>query len=255
MSHNSKLITMFAVLISKYISNAGCQLAFTVQAFFMPGHKVYHNWYPCTPAWSVNAPTAFEICDKQRERHGYFYKKNVLLCLTIQKFSMLISTASKRPPTKRVLLLSPLPAILTPTLPLTASTFTDVLFVTCVQLIQKGTSSPDVLIFPESKQHLELLVTKLSFSLWLKFAKSVDAMWQNVKSGSANAISLLGGLAIRNSRSTIVTSHLCSHLHKLANYYSIAQPAINVGCAGILYPKNNSNLKLYENTLFLQKRV
>lgn len=102
MPHNPKIIAMFAVSITTYISNAGSQLAFTVQAFFMPGHIVYHIWYPCTPVWSVNAPTAFEICDRQRERHGYFHFKNLLLCLTMQKFLQLISTASERPPTKRV---------------------------------------------------------------------------------------------------------------------------------------------------------
>ena len=90
MYHYSKLITMFAVLIIHNLQNAGSQLAFTVQAFFMPGHKVYLIWYPCTPVWNVNAPTAFCRCDKQRERRGYFYFKNVLLCLTIQKISVLL---------------------------------------------------------------------------------------------------------------------------------------------------------------------
>ena len=52
---------MFAVLNIHILQNAGCQLAFTMQAFFMPGHIVYHIWYPCTPVWSVNAPTAWLV--------------------------------------------------------------------------------------------------------------------------------------------------------------------------------------------------
>lgn len=75
MPHNSKIIAMFAMLIIHNPTNAGSELAFSVQAFFMPGHIVYHIWYPCTPVWSVNAPTAFVGCDKQRERHGYFHLK------------------------------------------------------------------------------------------------------------------------------------------------------------------------------------
>lgn len=42
MPHNSKIIAMFAVLIIHNLKNAGNQLAFTMQAFFMPGHIVYH---------------------------------------------------------------------------------------------------------------------------------------------------------------------------------------------------------------------
>ena len=57
MPHYSKIIAMFAVLIIHIPQNAGSKLAFSVQAFFMPGHIVYHIWYPCTPVWSVNAPT------------------------------------------------------------------------------------------------------------------------------------------------------------------------------------------------------
>ena len=78
MYHHSKIITMFAVSITSFLKNAGNQLAFTVQAFFMPRHIVYHIWYPCTPVWSVNAPTAFLRCDRQRERHGYFHFKILL---------------------------------------------------------------------------------------------------------------------------------------------------------------------------------
>lgn len=42
MPHHSKIITMFAVPIIHILLNAGIELAFTVQAFFMPGHIVYH---------------------------------------------------------------------------------------------------------------------------------------------------------------------------------------------------------------------
>mgnify|MGYP007126676700 FL=1 len=75
MPHNPKIIAMFAMSIIHIPQNAGSELAFSVQAFFMPGHIMYHIWYPCTPAWSVNAPTAFCGCDRQRERHGYFHFK------------------------------------------------------------------------------------------------------------------------------------------------------------------------------------
>lgn len=238
MSHNSKLITMFVASIIYNLQNAGCQLAFTVQAFFMPGHIVYHIWYPCTPVWSVNAPTAFCRCDRQRERHGYFYLKNLLLCLTIQKLSTLLQTASERPPTKRVLLLSPLLAILSPTLPLTASTCTDALSAICVLPTCTAIPSPVDSISLGVKKLPEPPATRiLSYSWWRRIVNIV-AMWQNAISASVSAIMLHGCLAIRNSRSTIVTSHSCSHLHKSANYYFIAQPTFLVGCAGILHPKN-----------------
>ena len=239
MYHHSKLITMFAMSITKYLQNAGCQLAFTVQAFFMPGHKVYQIWYPCTPVWSVNAPTAFCRCDRQRERHGYFHFKKLLLCLTIQKLSTLLQTASKRPPTKRV---SPLPAILTLILPLTASTYTDAPSATCAQRIQKAIPSPGDLTSPDVKRLPEQLLMKPLFSSWWRRSVSITAMCLNATNVSVNAIWTLGDHAILNSRSTIVTSPLCSHLHKLVNFNFIAQPAINVGCAGILHPKINSIL-------------
>mgnify|MGYP006971612262 FL=1 len=102
MPHYSKIIAMFAMSNIHILTNAGSKLAFSVQAFFMPGHIVYHIWYPCTPVWSVNAPTAFVRCVRQRERHGYFHLKNLLSCLTtMQKFPSLLTTVSERPPTKR----------------------------------------------------------------------------------------------------------------------------------------------------------
>lgn len=108
MPHHPKIITMFAMSIKHILRNAGCQLAFIVQAFFMPGHYcTIMIWYPCTPVWSVNAPTAFLRCDRQRDRHGYLYFINFLLCLTIKSLSPLLRTASERPPTKRVLSFQP----------------------------------------------------------------------------------------------------------------------------------------------------
>lgn len=68
--------------------------------------------------------------------------------------------------------------------------------------------------------------------------RSIADMWQNAISVNDSAILHLGSHAIQNSHFIIVTSLLCSYLHKLASYYSIAQSAINVGCAGILYPNN-----------------
>lgn len=212
MSHNSKIITMFAVLITTYRSNAGCQLAFKVQAFFMPGHIVYHIWYPCTPVWSVNAPTAFDRCDKQRERHGYFHFKNVLLCLTIQKFPKLRSTALERPLTKRVLLLSPLPAILTPTLPLTALTSTDVPSATYVQPIRTAISLPGDSTSPDVKRLQELLATKLSLSSWLKSIRNISVMRQSAVSVSVNANMPYGYHVIKRWRSITATSLSCSLL-------------------------------------------
>lgn len=52
---------IFAPFIINNKPNAGSELAFTVQAFFMPGLLVYRIRYPCTPVWSVNAPTAFGL--------------------------------------------------------------------------------------------------------------------------------------------------------------------------------------------------
>lgn len=238
MYYHSKIITMFAVSITSFPTNAGSQLAFTVQAFFMPGHIVYHIWYPCTPVWSVNAPTAFVGCDRQRERHGYFHFKNLLLCLTMQKFLQLPTTASERLPTKRVLLPSPSQAILTQTLPPTVSISTHAPCATCARPIKTVTPSPDGSTYPGVKRLPEQPATNLSSSSWWGGMRNAAAMWQNAISASVSAILHLGNLATRSSRSTIVTSHLCNHLHKLVNHYSIAQPAMNVDCAGIPHPKS-----------------
>lgn len=218
MSHNTKLITMFAVLIILIRQNVGCQLAFKVQAFFMPRHIVYHIWYPCTPVWSVNAPTAFCRCDKQRDGHGYFHFKKLLLCLTMQKLSPLRQTALKRPPTKRVLLLSPLLATLTPTLPLMASTFTDVRSGIYVLPIRQVISSPDASISLDVKKLLAPTATKPSLPSWLRRTENIAGMWQNATNANANATTLPGCHAIRSLRSTTATSPSCSFYFHTAKF-------------------------------------
>lgn len=188
MPHNSKIITMFAKSITTYPTDAGIRLAFTVQAFFMPGHIVYHIWYPCTPAWSVNAPTAFVGCDRQRERHGYFHFKTLLLCLTMQKLPPLPTTASERPPTKRVLLLSPLPAILSPTLLLTASTCMDSPSAICVLPIRAVISSPDASTSQDvKKQRAQLIMNALS-CFWSRNIRNIVDTRLNVINTNENGI-------------------------------------------------------------------
>lgn len=202
---------MFAVLIIHNLQNAGCRLAFTVQAFFMPGHEVYHNWYPCTPVWSVNAPAAFCRCDKQRDGHGYLHFKHLLLCLTMTKLSPLLQTASERPPTKRVVSHpSPSPAILTPILPLAASTSTDAPSATCDLQTLKATSSPDDSTSPVAKRQPVPYLTKPSFSSSRPSTESGAATWTSVTGANANATMPLGCRAIPKCSSTTATSHLCN---------------------------------------------
>lgn len=222
MFHHSKLITMFAVLNNLYVSDASRTLAFIVQAFFMPGHKVYHIWYPCTSVWNCNGTTDIrnELLSSGKGTDT-FILKTVCLCLTTRKLSTLRIVASKRPPTKRVVnLLSPLPAILTPILPLTASTFTDAPSATGVQPIQKATPSPDDSTSPDVKKLPVQPATKPLLPSLLINRRSIAVTWQNARSVSVSAISRLGNHIILNSHSTIVTSPLCSHLSKLVNYYS-----------------------------------
>ena len=59
MPHYSKIIAMFAVLIIHIPQNAGSKLAFSVQAFFMPGHIVYHIWYRVPPCGALMRPQHF----------------------------------------------------------------------------------------------------------------------------------------------------------------------------------------------------
>lgn len=225
MYYHSKIIAMFAVLIIHILLNAGSELAFSVQAFFMPGHIVYHIWYPCTPVWSVNAPTAFSRCDKQRERHGYFHFKNLLLYLTMQKFPPLLLTASERPPTKRVLLPSPLPAILSPTLPPTASTFMGAPFATCVRPTRTAIQLLVDSISPVVKRQQVPPVMKLLFSSWSQRTKSAVVTWRNAISISVNVIMHPGCLVIRAWCSITVTSPSCSRFPYPAISLLLARPA------------------------------
>lgn len=228
---------MFAVLNIHILQNAGCQLAFTMQAFFMPGHIVYHIWYPCTPVWSVNAPTAFCRCVEQRERHGYFHLKNLLLCSTMQKFLPLLQTASERPPTKRVLHSSPLPAIPTPTLPLTASTFRAAPSAICGNLTLSGTPSPGASISPAAKRLPEQPATKLLSSSWYVRTASIAAMWQNVTSTNVNGICFRSSTVIRMQWYYRLTSlKIRQHIN---NHYRTTSP--KTGCAECLHSKLNIN--------------
>lgn len=162
-------------------------------------------------------------------------------CQEQWKFVMqgIIVPVQQRPPTKRVLLhLSPLPAILTLTLPPTALIFMAVPSAIYVPQIKQVIPLPDDSTSRGVKRPPEQPATRLSLSSWLKNIRSIADMWQNAISVNDSAILHLGSHAIQNSHFIIVTSLLCSYLHKLASYYSIAQSAINVGCAGILYPNN-----------------
>ena len=92
---------MFAVLnIYNISTNAGRELALTLQAFFMSAYiVVFRYWYSCTPVYRLNGRTAFETeCDKQRDRHGYLL---LLLCVIFSLFPTLhCLAAAERQPTK-----------------------------------------------------------------------------------------------------------------------------------------------------------
>ena len=69
---------MFASLIKNiYFTNAGRELALSVQAFFMSADIVsifIKIWHPGTPVYALNGRTAFvKECDKQRVRPGCFF--------------------------------------------------------------------------------------------------------------------------------------------------------------------------------------
>lgn len=206
MFHHSKIILMFAASIKYYLTNAGSKPAFTVQAFFMPGHKVYLIWYPCTPVWSVNAPTAFVRCDRQRERHGYFHFKKQLLCLTMQQLSPLLTTASERPPTTRASLPSPSRVIPSPTLRPLAWTFTAAPSATCVRPTPTATPLPGTSTSPGVKSQPAPAPTRASYASLRRCTRSAAAMWPSAAVVSASAILPRGCLAIRSSRSITATS-------------------------------------------------
>lgn len=90
------------MLINIMKSNAGRELAFILQAFFMSAYFVqFRYWYLCTPAYALNGHTAFGFeCDEQRVRHRYLL---FLLCKIIETIPLsLCSAVTERPPTKRV---------------------------------------------------------------------------------------------------------------------------------------------------------
>lgn len=236
---------MFAMPIIHIPLNAGSELAFSVQAFFMPGHIVYHIWYPCTPVWSVNAPTAFSGCDRQRERHGYFHFKNLLLCLTtMQKFPQLPLTASERPPTKRVLLPSPLPAILSLTLPPTASTFTGAPSAIYRDLIPRETLLPDASTFPGVKKQPEHLLTNPLFFSWYKRIVNIDVMWLNVINRNVNGICFRLSTVIRMPWCYRLISPDLNILNQSSILLPVATPS---GVIAFLYSDLRTNYAIYLN--------
>ena len=93
---------MFAVLINIIVVNAGRELAFILQAFFMSAYFVqFRYWYLCTPVYALNGHTAFTTeCDEQRVRHRYLL---FLLCKITSRIPLsLCSAVTERLPTKRV---------------------------------------------------------------------------------------------------------------------------------------------------------
>lgn len=236
MYHHSKRITMFASFPPRTIHIIKCDGLFCDRfGVFCPNDIRLSD-----PHGLLSHDSSLFLAERGEGNLSLFL--NIIIFYSCQEqwnFVMqgIIVLVQQRLPTKRVLLLSPLPAILTPTLPPTASTSTDVLFDICALPTRRATSSPDDSISLDVKRQPEPSAMRLlSYSL-SRSAKSITAIWRSAISASGSAILRLGSHAIRNSRSTIVTSPLCSHLYKLVNYYSIAQPAINVGCAGILHPK------------------
>lgn len=237
MYHHSKLITMFALFPPRTIHIIKCDGLFCDRlGIFCPNDIRLSD-----PHGLLSHDSSLFLAERGEGNLSLsLYIIIFYSCQEQWKFVMqgIIVSVKQRPPTKRVLLQSPLPAILTPTLLLLASTCMGVLFATCGHLMRKATSSPDVSTSLDVKRLPEQLLMMPLFFSWWRRSVSIVVMWQNAKNVSVNVIMLPGCLAIRNSHSTIVTSPLCSHLYKLVNYYSIAQPAINVGCAGILHPNN-----------------
>lgn len=93
---------MFAVLIINHITtDAGRELALSVQAFFMSADIVsifIKIWHLGTPVYALNGRTAFVVeCDKQRVRPGCFFYYT--LCYKINH----ISTAHCLAPARRLL--------------------------------------------------------------------------------------------------------------------------------------------------------
>lgn len=240
MYHHSKIITMFAVFTPRTIV-----LVYKGTTFLCPnGSIMSQNIRLSNPTlghrFFMNCMLVLGGTGRRQPSLYIYISNSFQLCQEQMRFAMqgIIVLVQQRPPTKRVLLLSPLPAIHTLTLPFMASTCTDAPSATCAVPINPATPLPDASTSPGVKRLREPPATKPLSSSWWRRIVNIFAMWQNAISASVSAIMLHGCLAIRNSRSTIVTSHSCSHLHKSANYYFIAQPTFLVGCAGILHPKN-----------------
>lgn len=234
MYHNSKVITMFALFPPRTIHIIKCDGLFCDRlGVFCPNDIRLSD-----PHGLLSHDSSLFLAERGEGNLSLFL--NIIIFYSCQeqwKFVMqrIIVTVQQRPPTKRV---SPLPAILTLILPYTALTSTDAPSVIYVLPIQKVTSSLADSISPGVKRLLERPLMRLLFSSWLQRTKSTVATWQNAINANVSVILLLGNHVIRNSSSTIVTSPLCSYLHKLVYYYFIAQPTINVGCAGIPHSKN-----------------
>lgn len=240
MYHHSKIITMFASFPPRTIHIIRCDGLFCDRlGVFCPNDIRLSD-----PHGLLSHDSSLFLAERGEGNLSlFFYIIIFYSCQEQWNFVIqgIIVLVQQRLPTKRVVnLLSPLPAILSPTLPLTASICTDAPFVTCALPIRTAIPSPGGSISPDVKRQQVLAPTRLSFSFWWRRTVSTAAMCQNVMSANGSAITHLGCHATLNSRSTIVTSHLCSHLHKLVNYYFIAQPAFRAGCAGIIHPKINS---------------
>lgn len=237
MYHHPKIITMFASFPPRTIHIIKCDGLFCDRlGIFCPNDIRLSD-----PHGLLSHDSSLFLAERGKDNLSLFF--NIIIFYSCQEqwnfvIQGIIVLVKQRLSTKRVLLLSPLLAILTLTLPLMASTCTDAPSATCAVPINPATPLPDASTSPGVKRLRELPATKPLSSSWWRRIVNIVAMWQNAISASVSAIMLHGCLAIRNSRSTIVTSHSCSHLHKSANYYFIAQPTFLVGCAGILHPKN-----------------
>ncbi len=236
MYHHSKIIIMFASFPPRTIHIIKCDGLFCDRlGIFCPNDIRLSD-----PHGLLSHDSSLFLAERGKDNLSLFF--NIIIFYSCQEqwnfvIQGIIVLVKQRLSTKRVLLLSPLPAILTPTLPPMASTCTDAPSAIYAPPIQMATPLPDDSTSPVVKRLQGLLATKPLSSSWWRRIVNIVAMWQNAISASVSAIMLHGCLAIRNSRSTIVTSHSCSHLHKSANYYFIAQPTFLVGCAGILHPK------------------
>ena len=120
---------------------------------------------------------------------------------------------------------SPLPAILSPTLPPTASTFMGAPFATCVRPTRTAIQLLVDSISPVVKRQQVPPVMKLLFSSWSQRTKSAVVTWRNAISISVNVIMHPGCLVIRAWCSITVTSPSCSRFPYPAISLLLARPA------------------------------